>query len=83
MLGSATITVNAKSDMNQNITKKVIPFALLMLSVVIYTQSSAQTRPLPPVKRVAIVTDGPSERADTLRVLFLDEIRAVNSRSDP
>jgi outer membrane protein TolC/ABC-type uncharacterized transport system substrate-binding protein len=65
--------------MNQTLAKKITSLALLMLSVVIYTQSTAQTRPLPPIKRVAFVTDGPSERADTLRGLFLDEIRAVNS----
>ncbi len=39
---------------------------------------SAQAERRLPVVRVAIVMDGPSERAAALRALFLDELRTVN-----
>jgi outer membrane protein len=78
--GITAVTANATGNMNQNITKTIAVLALLMLLIGFSTQSVAQPEPPPPIKRVAIVTDGPSERADSLRGLFLDEMRAVNSR---
>jgi len=49
-----------------------------MVLVAVYAQSIAQTKPDLPVKYVAVVMDGPSERADAIRALFLEEIRTVN-----
>jgi len=45
---------------------------------VITTRNAAQTEPDLPVKQVAIVMDGPSEQADRIRSLFLEEISTVN-----
>lgn len=49
-----------------------------MVLVAVCAQSIAQTKPDLPVKYVAVVMDGPSERADAIRALFLEEIRTVN-----
>ena len=57
---------------------KIIANVLLTVLVVICTQSLAQTERDLPIKHVAVVMDGPSERSASLRDLFLDEIRTVN-----
>jgi len=49
-----------------------------LLGSLLGSQSVAQTAPKLPVKTVAIVMDGPSESADVIRKLFLEEIRTVN-----
>lgn len=54
--------------------------AMLLVPVLVLAAavSVAQPASQPPRVRVAIVTDGPSERTEALRTLFLDEMRAVN-----
>lgn len=58
--------------------RKNATILLVALFAAAASPSLAQTtRPLP-VIHVAIITDGPSERAAPLRALFLEEMRAVN-----
>lgn len=65
--------------MSRKITKtNIITNILLTVFAVISAQSVAQTERELPLKYVAIVMDGPSERADLIRQLFLKEIRTVN-----
>ena len=61
--------------MNKN---NIIANTLLSLLIVVGTPGVAQTEPNLPIKYVAVVMDGPSERADVIRKLFVDEIRTVN-----
>lgn len=51
--------------------------ALLLVIVLALPNAVHAARKLP-IVRVAIVTDGPSERVSSLRVLFLEEMRTVN-----
>jgi len=52
---------------------------ILLASVLVSGAEMAPAQPAqPPVVNIAIVTDGPSERAAPLRALFLEELRAVN-----
>ena len=57
---------------------RLIAHVLLILLVVFCAQSVAQTERKLPIKYVAVVMDGPSERADSIRALFLEELRTVN-----
>ena len=50
----------------------------ILLLMVLALPVAAQSERHPPLTHVAIVTDGPSERAAPLRALFLEEMRAVN-----
>ena len=60
------------------VKNKTIAGVLLSVLGIIFTQSIAQTERELPTKYVAVVMDGPSERADSIRALFLEEIRTVN-----
>lgn len=51
---------------------------LFLLAVLLILPTVLQAAPLPAQVNVAIVTDGPSERVSSLRVLFLEEMRTVN-----
>ncbi len=56
-------------------TKQIVILALaIVLNLPVTVQAARQL----PVVNVAILTDGPSERAQSLRSVFLDEMRAVN-----
>ena len=57
---------------------KIIALVILVVLTAVETQSAAQTERQLPVKYVAVVMDGPSERVDSIRALFLEEIRTVN-----
>lgn len=58
--------------------RKSATILLVALFAAAASSSLAQTTRLLPVIHVAIITDGPSERAAPLRALFLEEMRAVN-----
>jgi len=58
--------------------ERLAKFLLLASLLALTGPTHAQTERQPPVVRVAIVTDGPSERAEALCNLFLKEMRAVN-----
>ena len=57
---------------------RIAKFLLALALAVIAGPSQAAASSQPPIVHVAIVTDGPSERAAPLRSLFLEELRAVN-----
>lgn len=57
---------------------KTIAGVLPIVLIVMCPQTMAQTERDLPIKHVAVVMDGPSERADAIRKLFLQEIRTVN-----
>ncbi len=56
-------------------TKKIV--SILLLIMLTWVSSLFAANQLP-IVRVAIVTDGPSERVSALRALFLEEMRKVN-----
>ena len=59
-------------------TKGMTTFLLVAAFAANVSPAAAQTAQRPAVVHVAIVTDGPSERAAPLRALFLEELRALN-----
>jgi outer membrane protein len=73
-----TIWLNVSYCLKKMPKNKIVANVLLTVLVVISTQSIAQTERDLPVKHVAVVMDGPSQRSASLRALFLDEIRTVN-----
>ena len=58
--------------------KEIAKFLLVATLVAAANLGSAQAATPPPVVNVAIITDGSSPRVESLRALFLDEMRTVN-----
>lgn len=57
---------------------RILSFIPVFMLIAVSTQSAAQSERQLPVRNVAVVMDGPTERAVGLRALFLEEIRTVN-----
>ena len=64
------------SDMRKAIAQILLPLVAVIAAIA--SPSLAEVARQPPIVHVAIVADGPSERTASLRVLFLEELRAVN-----
>jgi outer membrane protein TolC/ABC-type uncharacterized transport system substrate-binding protein len=60
-----------------SVIKQAIATLLLATTLAAAVDPAQAARP-PPVARVAIITDGPSERGAPLRAVFLNEMREVN-----